>query len=219
MPVAILLPTLNEEQSIGTMIDLVNGVSGGKWKIYVVDSGSTDRTTEIASGKGAGLIELKERGKGIAIRKAFGLINEDFLVLMDADMSYDPAEIPAFLEKLKNSDIVAGSRFRGRIEKGSLSAVNRFGNFMLTLLANVLYSKNSSDVCSGMWGFTRKAYKAMEIDAPHFELEANFFVEAAKKGISVSEIPISYRKRAGTSKLGINDGFKIGIYLLRRRFL
>lgn len=219
MSIAIVLPTLNEEAGIGGMIDGVREASKGQWKIYVVDSGSSDRTVEIARQKKANIISLEERGKGIAIRKAFEEIQDDFLVLIDADMSYEPQDITWILEMLKECDIVLGSRFRGHIDRGAMSGVNRFGNSVLTSFANVLYGKKASDVCSGMWGFTKKAYKSMAIDAPHFELEANFFVQAAKNGLVLGEVPIAYSKRAGTSKLGIGDGFKIALYLIKNRIL
>ncbi len=217
MSIAILLPTLNEEEGIGGMIDKVREVSKGEWNVYVVDSGSTDKTVEIAKARKANLIHLEKRGKGIAVKKAFSAISEDFLVLIDADMSYSPEDINWVLGQLKACDVVLGSRFRGHIEKGAISGMNIFGNSALTAMANALYGKSVSDVCTGMWGFTKKAYKSMEIDAPHFELEVNFFTQAAKLGLKLCEVPISYQKRAGTSKLGIGDGFKIGTYLITHK--
>lgn len=218
MSVAILLPTLNEEEGIGGMIDKVNAVSKGQWNIYVVDSGSTDKTVEIASAKGARLITLAKRGKGIAVKKAFQEIDDDQLVLIDADLTYSPEDIPPVLALLKSYEVVLGSRFLGTIEPGAISSRNRFGNSALTAMANILYGRRASDVCTGMWGFNKSAYKGMAIDAPHFELEVNIFVQAVKRGYRLCEVPISYANRAGTSKLRLIDGFKIGLYLMTHRF-
>ncbi|MEW6528538.1 MAG: glycosyltransferase family 2 protein [Candidatus Micrarchaeota archaeon] len=217
LSIAILIPTFNEEEGIGELIDQVRRISGDKWTIYVVDSQSTDQTVEIAKLKGVKIINTIERGKGLAINTAFQKIDDEFVVVIDADLSYDPKDIPRILEKLNKYDVVLGSRFKGNIENNSMSVINKFGNFMLNVLANILYFKNVSDVCTGIWGFTKKTYKSMVIDAPHFELEANFFTQAIKKKFTICEVPISYKKRAGISKLGIIDGFKIALYLIKSK--
>ena len=115
-------------------------------------------------------------------------------------------------------DVVVASRFKGKIEEGAMKGMNRLGNICLTTLANVLYGQKTSDVCSGMHGFTKKAYKGMDIDAAHFEVEANFFVEEAKNKLKMCEIAIEYKKRQGKSKLTTWHGVKIGAYLLKKRF-
>ncbi len=217
MSVCVLLPTLNEAESIKDMIDRVRKVDPS-YSIYVVDSGSTDGTAQIAVNAGVKLISLAERGKGLAIRKAFQTIEEDVAVLLDSDTSYAPEEIPALVEKLKGCDVVVGSRFSGKIAQGAMKSVNRLGNRMLTFEARVIYGKKTTDVCSGFWAFRKEAYKKMKIDAPHFSLEANFYVECAKKGLSLREVPISYGNRRGTTKLTIFHGLDIGFYLLKKRF-
>ncbi|HID73407.1 TPA: glycosyltransferase [Candidatus Micrarchaeota archaeon] len=217
MTVAVLLPTLNETGSIGQMIDRVRAVDSD-YKIYVVDSGSTDGTLDVAKEKGAEVILLGERGKGRAIREAFGRIEEEQAVLLDSDLTYHPEEIPALLRALESCDVVLGSRFKGEMEEGAMTSLNRFGNHRLTDIANVLYGKRISDVCSGFWAFRKSAYKKMLIDAPHFELEANFFSQCAKLKLNLCEVPIRYGKRTGETKLNTLHGLKIGLYLLTRRF-
>lgn len=216
MKICVLLPTLNEAECIKNVIERVKKI-GPDYSIYVVDSGSTDGTVEIAKKAGAKLIILREKGKGFAIRKAFQEIDEDLAVLLDSDASYAPEEIPNLLRKLENCDMVVGSRFKGRIEKGSMSTVNRVGNHALTAIANTLYGKQITDVCSGFWALKKKAYKSMDVDAKHFELEVNFYVECAKKGMKLCEVPISYCTRRGRSKLTMLHGLEIGLYLLLRR--
>ena len=217
MSVCVLLPTLNEAQSVEEMIERVRKTNPA-YSIYVVDSGSTDGTAEIARRAGAKVIELEERGKGLAIRKAFSEIAEDSAVLLDSDMSYAPEEIPALLEKLGGCDVVVGSRFRGKIEKGAMKGTNRFGNKALTFIANLLYGKPVSDVCSGFWAFRKSAYKKMVIDAKHFSLEANFYAQCAKRKFTLGEVPISYGARRGETKLNVLHGVGIGLYLLEKRF-
>jgi glycosyltransferase involved in cell wall biosynthesis len=216
MSICILLPTYNEAGSIKEMIERVRKV-GPSFRIYVVDSGSNDGTVQIAEKAGAKLIILEKRGKGIAIKEAFEKIGEDVAVLLDSDASYLPEEMPLLLEALKSCDIVVGSRFIGKIEPGSMKPLNKLGNRMLTALADVLYGKNNSDICSGFWAFSKKAYKSLVIDAPHFELEANFFTEAAKKKLRLCEVPITYTVRQGETKLSAMHGFHIAWYLLARR--
>jgi len=218
MDICVLLPTLNEAESIRDMVRRVGNACPG-CRIVVVDSGSTDGTTDIAKSQGAAIIELREKGKGRAIKKAFEEINADIVILLDSDMSYAPEEIPLLLRMLDGCDVVVGSRFKGKIGKGSMKGLNRFGNEMLTRFANLLYGKPISDVCSGFWAFRNKAYKGMEIDARHFSLEANFFVECSRKNLRICEVPITYGVRLGETKLSVTHGFDIAAYLLQKRLI
>jgi glycosyltransferase involved in cell wall biosynthesis len=217
MRVAVLLPTLNEAESIAEMIERVRKVDGS-FEIYVVDSGSTDGTPEIALKMKAKLISLDKRGKGIAIKKAFSEVDADVVVLLDSDASYLPEEIPKLIAALDGCDVAVGSRFKGTIEKGAMKSLNRFGNQMLTLMARTIYGKPISDVCSGFWAFRKDAYLRMVIDAPHFSLEANFYAECARLNLGMCEIPISYKVRQGETKLTIMHGIDIGAFLIKRRF-
>jgi dolichol-phosphate mannosyltransferase len=216
MNIAVVLPTFNEAESLGEMIRRIRLVNKD-YEIYVVDSNSTDGTPEIAKQEGIKLISLNERGKGIAIKKAFSLIESDILVLLDSDASYLPEEIPKIISALDKCDVVVGTRFKGKIEKGAMRTTNKLGNVGLTTLANVLYWKPISDVCSGFWAFRKNAYKKMTIDARHFELEANFYVECAKKKLGLCQVPITYVMRKGETKLNILHGLDIGGYLITRR--
>lgn len=216
MTVTVLLPTYNEEENIREMIDSISAVSD-EFEIIIVDSGSTDRTAEITRKKGKKIIVINKRGKGLAVMHALRGITSDYLIMLDSDLTYPASEIPKMLNKLKTCDVVIGSRFNGAIEDGAMTPVNRLGNVFLTFLARFGYGRPISDVCSGMWGFTKKAYKSMNIDAPHFELEANFFVESVKHNLKICEVPIIYKKRGGQTKLSIKDGFRIAWYLVRKR--
>jgi glycosyltransferase involved in cell wall biosynthesis len=217
MSSCILLPTYNEAESIKELIGRVWAVDRA-FRVVVVDGGSDDGTVEIARKMGAEVIAFNRRGKAMAVREAFSRIGDDYLVLLDSDKSYQPEEIPALLGALKNCDVAIGSRFLGTIEAGAMAGLNRFGNRALTLLANALYGKRISDVCSGFWAFRKRAYKAIVVNSEHFELEANFYVFCAKSRVGLCEVPVSYRSREGKTKLSPVHGIGIGLYLLKNRF-
>jgi dolichol-phosphate mannosyltransferase len=126
--------------------------------------------------------------------------------------------MPSFLSALKDCDVVMGSRFRGRIEDGAMSLVNGIGNRFLTTAASLLFLHGTSDLCTGMWGFRRDAYKSMDIGAGGFEVESTLFAQAVKRRLSICEIPIPYRKREGESKVRVSDGVRILCNLIRERF-
>ncbi len=216
MSVTVLLPTYNEEGNISAMIGSIRSVSE-EWKILVVDGGSVDRTVELAKKAGAEIFVFPERGKGKAVAAAFLREDADRLVLIDADLSYPPSEIPKLLSRLEECDVTVGSRFSGSMEEGAMSGINSFGNRALTSLGNLLYGGRISDLCSGLWAFRKSAYKGMKITAPHFELEANFFSECMKKRMRLCEVPISYRRRGGKAKISMLDGLRIGAFLILNR--
>ena len=222
--VCVLLPALNEEETIGKIIDEIPldelEKKNYRVEVVVIDNGSTDRTSEVATAKGASVISEPERGKGRAIRKAFESVKGDFVFMLDADFTYPATYIPQTLELLENKyDVVLGSRLRGNMEDGAMNKLNLVGNHLLALLANLLYRSGISDMCTGYWGFRGEVIKNMNIDAIGFELEANMLIEATKKGYRIGELPIHYRRRGTPTKLSaLKHGFKIGRTLIRKRF-
>ena len=198
------------------MIRAIRKVSR-KYEIWVVDSGSTDRTVEIARKMNVTILTMDRRGKGYAVAAALRTIDCDRLVLLDSDMSYCPSDIPAMLKQLKHHKVVLGDRFNGTIEEGAMSLVNNIGNKLLTMTAFMLYGQMPWDVCTGFWAFRKEAYKRMSIDAIHFSLEANFYCQCIKYGFKIATVPITYKRRRGQSKLNIFDGFQILCYLIGNR--
>ena len=215
--VAVLLPTLNEEANIERVVREVKSTLP-QAEIVVIDGLSTDRTVDIAKKLGARIILETKRGKANAIKRAFREVDSDLLLMIDADLTYPVKEMPRFLEALKTCDVAIGSRFKGHMEEGSMSAINGIGNRIICLWASALYLKMVSDICTGMWGFRKSAYKAIEVNCDTFELECNMFAQAVKKGLRITEIPISYARRGGTSKVQLVDGVKDCILLLKERF-
>jgi glycosyltransferase involved in cell wall biosynthesis len=221
--ILIMLPTLNEEQTIGRVIDEIPRSSlegvGYKVKLLVVDGGSTDRTREIAAEKGASIVNERQRGKGIAVANALSSVEADFIFMLDADYTYPAGYIPDMLKLLRSHHAVIGSRMTGRREKGAMSRLNLVGNYLLSLIATVFYGKKISDVCSGFWGFRGEVIKNLYLRATAFDLEAEIFSQLARRGYSIAEIPVHYRRRSSPPKLrSLRDGTRIGWALITRRF-
>ena len=243
--VVIMLPALNEENSIGEVIDDIPFTAlrdrGYDAIAVVIDGNSTDRTLEIAREKGARIIIQQGKGKGLGVRQALALCHPDdrengeariscegstamrdakYLIMLDADGTYPPEHIVDIIDALeKGADVVMGSRFLGTIADGAMTGLNRLGNTVLSDAATVLYQQRCTDLCTGMWGFNAKALEELELDSRHFELEAELFAESAKKGLGIVEVPISYLPRKGETKLvPLKAGFAILDKLLERRF-
>jgi len=222
--VCVILPALNEEGTIGLVIDEIPigemEVKGYNTTILVVDNGSTDRTGDIASERGAQVIVESRRGKGMAIRTGFDAVECDFLFMLDSDYTYPAVHIPAMIEVLEDGcDVVIGSRLKGRIEAGAMTVLNRFGNHLLALMTNILYRTSISDPCTGCWGLRGDVVKALKLEARGFDIEVDMLTGIARNGYRIAEVPIGYRKRKTRPKLNsLRDGFRIGKMLIRRRF-
>lgn len=222
--ICVILPALNEELTIGKVIDEIPRQAlekeGCRVDVLVVDGNSSDRTRQIAQDKGVRVIVEPRRGKGRAMRTALGLVKADFIFMLDADYTYPATYIPQMLKVLlKDSPVVIGSRLRGRREKGAMRPMNLIGNFLLTRIANILYRARISDLCTGYWGIRGEVIPKIDLKANGFQLEAELFTQLVRKGYSIAEVPIHYRRREGKAKLsGLKDGIKIGWMLLIRRF-
>jgi len=221
--ISIILPTLNEEKTIGKVIDEIPKQAieqaGYKVQVLVADGNSVDRTREIAEQKGATVIVEPQKGKGVAVRTALKSIDADFIFMLDSDYTYPATYIPEMLKLLSSHHAVIGSRLRGKREEGAMSRLNFIGNHLLSMLATMLYYKKTSDVCTGYWGFKVEVAKELDLKATGFELEAELFSQLVKKGYSITELPIHYRRRSSRPKLtSLKDGIKIGWTLIKRRF-
>jgi len=222
--VSIIIPALNEKSTIGKVIDEIPKEdlqkAGYGVEIVVADNNSTDGTAEIAQEKGVKVIVESIKGKGRAVRAGFKSVGGDFIFILDADYTYPATYIPIMLEVLQEGhDVVIGSRLRGQMGEGAMSRMNLVGNRFLSFIANILYGTRISDLCTGYWGLTRRIIEDIELDAKGFEFEANMFAEIAKKGYSIAEVPICYRRRMTPPKLNsLKDGFKIGWTLLIKKF-
>jgi glycosyltransferase involved in cell wall biosynthesis len=222
--ISIIIPALNEEKTIVRVIEEIPREQlenmGYKVSIVVVDNNSTDRTKQLAEGKGVIVISETRKGKGRAITTAFESASEDFIFMLDADYTYPATYIPQMLRLLElDYDVVLGSRLKGKIEKGAMGKRNLLGNHLLTMLANLLYRTNISDLCTGYWGFRGAIVRDIKLDANGFDLEANLLAHIAQKHCRIGEVPVYYRRRLTPSKLvGFRDGYIIVKTLIKMRF-
>ena len=136
-------------------------------------------------------------------------------MMMDADYTYPAKHILDLLANLE--DVSMG--YRHKREAGAMTRMNAFGNRMLSLLASVLYRRKVHDVCTGMWAFRGDVLNKFTLTSTGFTLEADLFVNAVRSGCRISEVPIEYRRRLDgcKPKLRVLDGFKIGLFLLKKR--
>jgi glycosyltransferase involved in cell wall biosynthesis len=202
--VTIVLPTLNEEEAIGKVIEELTQV--GYHNILVVDGYSTDGTTKIAGSNGCCVVFQHSAGKCGAIETAIENVKTPFMLVMDGDCTYDPKDIDSFLAHAEKYDQIIGVRTNGR---GNISHLNRVGNWLITKTFNVLMGTKLSDVCSGMYLLNAKAAHELDLNTRGFDVEVEIAAQTATSG-RVTEIPIAYRKRAGYQKLrSWRHGFQI----------
>jgi len=216
----VIIPALNEEESIGHVLrDLTEVLP--ETSFIVVDGNSTDRTTEVAKVLGAEVVLQQGKGKGAALREALALdLKADNIIIMDADRSMRPQEIPRMVGALASgADIVKGSRFLPGGSSEDLSLMRRFGARMFVWLVNLMWSADYSDLCYGFLAFKAEAAKRLcpHLRSSNFEIETEICIKAAKLGLTVAEVPSKELKRHyGRSRLFLlRDGFLILKTILR----
>jgi glycosyltransferase involved in cell wall biosynthesis len=211
--VSVILPALDEERTIGECITKIqkvfydNEING---EIIVADS-STDRTPEIAASLGAKVFHAEKSGYGNAYLTGFKHARGRYIVMGDADNTYDFLEIPKLLAPLKNgADFVIGSRFKGTIHKDSMDGLHRYiGNPVLTLMLNFIFHTHYSDTHSGFRAITREALDRLPLTTGGMEFASEMLVMASKERLRIEEVPISYYPRQTPSKLhSFADGWR-----------
>jgi glycosyltransferase involved in cell wall biosynthesis len=211
--VSVILPALNEELTIGDCIKKIQTVFREKLidgEIIVADA-STDRTAEIARSLGAIIVHPEKKGYGNAYLAAFEHARGQYIVIGDADDTYDFLEIPNLLTPLKKgTDFVIGSRFKGTIHPGSMTPLHRYiGNPVLTWMVNRVFSTQFSDTHSGFRAITRKALNRLNIKTGGMEFATEMLVMASKENLRIEEVPINYYPRTLPSKLhSFADGWR-----------
>ncbi len=220
--VAVLIPTLNEEATIGQVIDKIPvrvlSDEGYYTVTYVIDGDSEDATQQKALEKDAVVLRVKQPGKGSAMQFAFASVRADYFIMIDGDDTYPPQRITDFVRLLSTYEVVLGSRIKGRIEEGAKTRTNGFGNRALTAVAHMLFKEDITDLCTWFWGYRTCVVDRMHFVAQGFEIEADMFIECARHSFSMGEIAIDYGKRADRPKLSsTSDELKITSFLLKRR--
>ena len=233
--VVVLLPALNEAEAIGNVLTRMPRnelkAQGYALSVWVIDGKSKDATRDVAMSNGAGVLVQRGNGKGNAMTQAFDFFvdpevnppakqpgSQRYFIMLDSDGTYPPEAIPSFVNALdKGYDVVMGSRFRGLIETGALTNLNRLGNRFLTRFASFLFRAPVTDVCTGMWGLSERFLRRFASTANGFDLEADIFASACNEVSRMIEVPISYARRIGTPKLvPIRTGLQIALRLLLR---
>ncbi len=211
--VSVVLPAMNEEQTIGRCIQAIQRAfqaHGMKGEIIVADS-STDRTPEIARSMGAIVVHPEERGYGNAYLTGFRCARGAYIVIGDADDTYDFSELPALVDPLrKNADLVIGSRFSGEIQPGAMTWLHQYlGNPILTWLLNRIFHTNFTDTHSGFRAIRREALEQLNLCSPGMEFASEMLVAATRAHLRIEEVPIHYAPRQTPSKLhSFADGWR-----------
>ena len=216
MRVSFLMPAYNEAATIVDVLEQVSALDLDK-QIVVVDDGSTDATGELADKWANGrdsvfVIHQQNRGKGAAIRAAIPHLDGEIAVIQDADLEYDPADVPALIEPIERgvADVVYGSRLSGGRPQRAYLFWHLVGNRFLSLLTNVLYNTTLSDMETGYKAFRADVLRSLDLREDDFAIEPEITAKVCKRKLRVYELPIAYygRTYAEGKKITWRDGFK-----------
>jgi glycosyltransferase involved in cell wall biosynthesis len=210
--VSVVIPCLNEAENVGACVQTAwdvldrNGISG---EVIVVDNGSDDGSAEIARLAGATVVEEPRRGYGSAYLAGFGAAGGEYIVMIDADLTYDFAEIPRFVDELDcGAELVLGNRLDG-VQPGAMSALSRIGNPLLSGFLNLLFRTPIGDAHCGMRAVRRDVLPALALQATGMEFASEMVIRAARAELDLREVPIALHPRGGESKLSpFRDGWR-----------
>lgn len=204
--VSVVMPCLNERGTIGICVERALRAlqaAGIQGEVVVADNGSTDGSVEIAQGLGARVVHQGLRGYGAAYMTGIATAVGDYILIGDSDNTYDFMDLPRLIEPLRQgTDLVLGSRFMGRILPGAMPWAHRYiGNPILTGMLNRLFGLKITDAHSGLRAFTRRAFDRMQLQTPGMEFASEMVIKASLARLKITEVPITYHPRQGTSKL------------------
>src|SRR4051812_45193683 len=217
--VSVVIPCLNEEASIQRCVTEARRAlesQGCKGEVIVADNGSDDRSAELAGEAGAVVVHEPRRGYGSAYLAGFSAAQGEYIVMADADLTYDFADIPRFVSKLdEGADLVMGDRMGG-IQPGAMPWLHRYvGNPVLTGILNLFFRTGVRDAHCGMRAVRRSALPQLDLRTTGMEFASEMVVRAGKERLSIAEIPIHYHPREGESKLSSwRDGWRHLRFLL-----
>jgi glycosyltransferase involved in cell wall biosynthesis len=213
---SVVMPCLDEEDTIAGCIEQIrktlqaNQIEG---EIIVADNGSVDRSAQIAHSRGARVVPVENKGYGNALMGGISVARGKYIIIGDADGSYDFTQIPVFLEKLRAGyQLVMGNRFAGGIQPGAMPALHRYlGNPLLTAIGRLFFGAKCHDFYCGLRGFTREAYERMDLRTTGMEFANEMVVKASLFQASLCEVPttLSPDGRQGRSHLRTwHDGWR-----------
>ncbi|HZS31247.1 MAG TPA: glycosyltransferase family 2 protein [Gaiellaceae bacterium] len=211
--VSIVIPCLNEAEHIEECVARAREAleAGGlDGEIIVVDNGSEDDSGALARAAGATVVDEPRRGYGSAYLAGFAAARGDYLVMIDADLTYDFAEIPGFVRKLDDgAQLVMGNRMAG-IQAGAMPWLNRYiGNPLLSGFLNLIYKTPIADAHCGMRALRRDALPTLRLHSTGMEFASEMVIRAAKERLVIAQVPIALHPRSGVSKLSpFRDGWR-----------
>lgn len=194
LEVSVVMPCLNESQTLRSCIEKAqaalrhHGIVG---EIVIADNGSTDGSQQIADQAGARLVHVAEKGYGAALRGGIEAARGKFIIMGDADDSYDFGHAPRFVEKLREGyDLVMGNRFKGGIQPRAMPALHRYlGNPVLSRLGQIFFKAPCADFHCGMRAFTKAAYQRMDLRTTGMEFASEMIVKSSLLGMRIAEVP------------------------------
>ena len=219
LDVSVVIPCLNEAESIEACVGAARkALDRGDYRgeVLVVDNGSTDGSGELAAAAGARVVVEPRRGYGNAYLAGLAAARGRYIVMLDADMTYDAGELPRFVAALEDGgDMVLGDRMEG-IQPGAMPWLHRrVGNPVLTGLLNRLFGTEVNDAHCGMRAVRREVLPRLALRTSGMELASEMVIRAAKAGLDIRQFPIEYHPRQGESKLSTwSDGWRHLRFLL-----
>jgi glycosyltransferase involved in cell wall biosynthesis len=214
--ISVIIPAFNEEQTLSNVVYNAKKTlerMGHAYEIIVVDDGSTDQTHKIAFEEDVIIIRnRRNQGKGCALKAGLHSCRGDIIVTMDADGSHQPHELPELIRPIvKNqSDMIIGSRFKGRLENGAIRRMNMIGNRLFNAVIFMLSGKLLTDTQSGYRAFSRRALSNLNVNSTGYEIESEITVELILKGFRIEEVPIDCVCPLRNPRLRVfHDGYKI----------
>ena len=209
--VCALVPTFNEAETIGGVVDGLQ--EAGIGHVLVVDGRSDDGTQDIAEQHGADVVIQNGVGKGQAVRQGVEESNAPFFVMLDGDGTYPPAQVEQLLGPLLEGEAehVIGNRFAD-MRSGAMTGLNRFGNQLINSAFEKIHGKDYGDILSGYRAFTRESFEKMYLTAEGFGIETEMAVECARHNVPTAVVPVSYLPRPEGSETNLHpiaDGGRI----------
>jgi glycosyltransferase involved in cell wall biosynthesis len=192
--VSIVMPCLDEAESLGACVRMAReGLekAGARGEILIADNGSTDGSQEIARELGARVVDVPEKGYGAALMGGFEAARGRYIVMGDADGSYDFSALEPFVERLRAGDqLVMGNRFEGGIKEGAMPFLNRhLGNPVLSFVGRLLFPSSIHDFHCGLRAFRRDILPTLDLQSPGMEFASEMVVKATLNELTISEVP------------------------------
>jgi len=218
VPAQVIIAAWNEEEGIGpTIAELIRNL--GNPFVLVVDGKSTDRTAKIAKTMGAEVVFQDGFGKGDALRKAIEHLDlgVDYVVITDADYTYPAQYVPEMIKILKENPgvgMVCGNRFNGQVDKRAMRDVFYLGNRLIAFTHNMLNGVPLRDPLTGLRVVRAKILRNWKVKSKGFDIEVELNHQVEREGFGIVELPIQYRARLGTKKLGLKHGAEILVRIL-----